>query len=114
MLCAIPPATPMQEIVRLAKDPSWVGASMQLGLHRPPSSMLSIVSKLLQDKALEGGEEYEYIPIQPLDPGDPGKHSTPRKGEEPAAAAVFPYQLKQIPTEGTSTNNVPSPTGDEK
>ena len=63
MLCAVPPAAPMQEIVGLAGDTSWVGTSMQLGLHRPPSSMLSIVSKLLQDKALEEGEEYEYIPI---------------------------------------------------
>ena len=54
---------------------------MQLGLHKPPSSMLSIVSELLQDKALEESEEYEYIPIQPLDPGGPGKHSTPKKGK---------------------------------
>ena len=43
-----PPAAPMQEIVGLAEDPSWVGTSMQLGLHKPSSSMLSVVSKLLQ------------------------------------------------------------------
>ena len=72
---------------------------MQLGLHKPPSSMLTIVSKLLQDKALEEGEEYEYIPIQPLDPGGPGKHSSPKKGEEPAAADALPYQLQQMPTQ---------------
>ena len=92
-----PPAVPMKEIVGLAEDPYWVGTSMQLGLHKPPSSLLSKVSKLLQDKALEEGEDYEYIPIQPLDPGGPGKHSLPKKGEDPAAAHAFPYQLKQMP-----------------
>ena len=33
-----PPATPMQEIVKLAENPSWAGTSMQLGLHKPSSS----------------------------------------------------------------------------
>ena len=28
-----PPATSMQEIVKLTENPSWVGTSMQLGLH---------------------------------------------------------------------------------
>ena len=114
MLCAVPPAAPMPEIFGLAKDPSWVGTSMQLGLQKPSSHMLSIVSKLLQDKAFEEGEEYEYIPIQPLDPRGPGKYSTPKKREEPAAADVLPYQLKQMPTQELQTNNVLSPTGDEK
>ena len=45
---------------------------MQLSLQKPPLSMLIIVSKLLHDKAVEEGEEYEYIPTQPLGPGDPG------------------------------------------
>ena len=94
-----PPAAQMQEIVRLTEDPSWVGTSMQLGLHKPASSMLSIFSKLLQDKALEEDGEYEYIPIQPLDPVSPGKHSTPKKGEVPAAPDALPYQLKQMSTQ---------------
>ena len=72
---------------------------MQLGLHKPASSMLSVVSKLPQDKALEESEEYEYIPIQSLDLGGPRKHSTPMKGEEPAAADALTYQLKQMPTQ---------------
>ena len=67
-----PPAAPIQEIDRLVEDPTWVGTFLQLGLHKPPSGMLTIVSKLLQDKALEEGEEYEYIPIHPMDLGDPG------------------------------------------
>ena len=50
-----PPAAPMQEIARLVEDLSWVETPVQLRLHKPPSGMLTIVSKLLQDKALEDG-----------------------------------------------------------
>ena len=74
-----------------------VGAPMQLSLHKPPSGMFKILSKLLEDKALEEGEEYEYIPIHPLDPGEPGDHSTPRKKEGPAAPDALPHELKQLP-----------------
>ena len=63
-----------------------------------PSGMLTIVSKLLQDKALEEGKEYEYIPIHPLDPGDPRDHSNPRKKGGPAAPDALPPELKQMPT----------------
>ena len=48
--------------------------------------------------ALEEGEEYEYIPIEPLEPkgaGGPGKHSTPKRGEEPVATALA-KQLKSL------------------
>ena len=60
-------------------------------IKRPFSSLLPIVSKLLEDKTLEEGEEYEYIPIEPLEPkgaGGLGKHSTPKKGAEPVATAL--------------------------
>ena len=72
------------------------GASMQLGLHKPSSGMLTIVSKLLQDKALEEDEEYEYISIPPLEPGD---YSMPRKKGGPAAPDTLPHELKQMPTQ---------------
>ena len=58
-----PPAAPMQDVIDLSEQPSWVGGSMQLGLQKPKSGMLKIISKLLQGKDLEEGEEYEYIPI---------------------------------------------------
>ena len=61
---------------------------MTLGLHKPQASIFQIVSKPLQDKALGESEEYEYIPIKPLDPGGSGMHSTPQKGENPAADAL--------------------------
>ena len=89
-----PPAAPMQDIARLVEDPSWVGTPLQLGIHKQPSGMLTIVSKLLQDKALEEGEEYEYILIHHLDPGEPGDHSTPRKKGGPPAPDALPHELK--------------------
>ena len=69
-----PSTAPIQDIIDLPENPTWVGASMQLGLHKPKSGILTIVSKLLQGKELEEVEEYEYIPIHPLDPED---HSNP-------------------------------------
>ena len=94
-----PPAAPMQEIAKLEKDPSWVGTSMQMSLYKPSVSMLTIVSKLLHDRALEEGEEYEYIPIQPMDPGDPGAHSIPKKKGGPVVPDALPHELKQMPTQ---------------
>ena len=76
-----PPAAPMQDIFNLVEAPSWVGAHMQLGLHRPHASIFLIVSKLLQDKALEEGEEYECIPIKPLDPEVLGSTQLSKKGK---------------------------------
>ena len=92
-----PPAAPMQEIFNLGENPSWVGADMNLVLHRPWDDIFPIVTKLLKDKALEEGEEYEYIPIKPLDPRGSGKHSTPKREEEPAANALA-EQLKSMTT----------------
>ena len=49
---------------------------------KPKTAMLTIVSKPIQGKELEEGEEYDYIPIPPL---DPEAHSTPKKKGGPAA-----------------------------
>ena len=48
---------PMDEIYNLNKDPSWVGTSMSLTIRQPPSSILNIVSKLVENKPLEEGKE---------------------------------------------------------
>ena len=69
---------------------------MQLGLHKPKSGMLTIVSQLIQGKELEEGEEYEYIPIPPLDPED---HSTPKKKGGPAAPKALAHELKHMPSQ---------------
>ena len=94
-----PPAAPMQDIIDLPENPSWVGTSMHLGLHKPKSGMLTIASKLLQGKDLKEGEEYEYIPIHPLDPGAPEDHSTPNKKGGPAAPNALAHELKHMPTQ---------------
>ena len=78
-----PSAALMQDVIDLPEQPSWVGASMQLGLHKPKSGMLTLVSKLLQGKDLEEGEEYECIPIHPLDSEVPEDHSTLKRREDP-------------------------------
>ena len=64
---------------------------MQLAIRKPHLSILPIVSKLLEDKTLEEGEEYEYIPIEPLEPNGAGgleTHSTPKKKDESVATAL--------------------------
>ena len=81
------------------ENPSRVGTHMKLGLHKPQSSILPIVIKLLQDKTLEEGEEYEYIPFKPLDPRGSGVHPTPKKGKNPTAADALVDQLKQMTTQ---------------
>ena len=86
-----PSAAPIQDIYTLNESPSWVGTSMQLAIRKPRLSILRIVMKLLEDKALEEGKEYEYIMIEPLEPkgaGGPDTHSTPKKKDEPVATAL--------------------------
>ena len=58
---------PITEIYSLNDSPSWVGAPMLLSVRQPCASIYSIVSKLLEEKALEEGEEYEFIPIEPVE-----------------------------------------------
>ena len=91
-----PPAAPMQDVISLLENYTWVGPSMQLSLHKSKSCMLTIVSQLIQGKELEEGEEYEYIPIPPLDPED---HSTPKKKGGPAAPKALAHELKHMPTQ---------------
>ena len=42
-----PPAASVSDIFKLTKNQSWVGTHMKLGLHKPQSSILQIVNKLL-------------------------------------------------------------------
>ena len=58
--------------------------------------MLTTVSKLIQGKELEEGEEYDYIPIPPLDPED---YSTPKKKGGPAAPKALTHEIKHMPTQ---------------
>ena len=71
---------------------------MLLSVRKPNASLYSIVNKLLEDKALEEGEEYEFIPIEPEEKKGaegPQPHSTPKKKAEPIAT-VLVEQFKQL------------------
>ena len=71
---------------------------MLLSVRQPHASIYSIVSKLLEDKALKEGEEYKFIPIEPVEQkGDEGPqpHSTPKKKAEPIAT-VLVEQFNQL------------------
>ena len=88
------------DILKLIENLQWVGTHMHLTLDRPKKEIISIIAKLLEDKALEDGEEYEYIPIE----GSP-QFSTPKKGEEPVIPQLVEHfkslqtsELKQIMT----------------
>ena len=45
---------------------------------------------------MEEGEDYEYIPIPPLDPED---HSTTKKKGGPAASKAMTQDIKHMPTQ---------------
>ena len=60
-----PPLVQIDEIYNLNKDPSWVGGPMALTIRQPPSSVLNVVRKLVENKPLEEGEKYEMLPIKP-------------------------------------------------
>ena len=88
----------MEEIFNLNKESSWVGAPMLLTIRQPPSSVLNIATKLLENKPLEEGEKYELIPIEPeggRGAQGPQSHSTPKKKAEPLAS-VLTEQVKQL------------------
>ena len=68
-------------ILKLADTPQWVGTHMNLILDRSKMEVIPIIAKLPEDKALEEGEGYEYIPVEAE--GSP-HFTTPKKGEEPA------------------------------
>ena len=86
-----PATSPIQDIYNLNESPSWVGAPMQLAMHKPRLSIILIVMNLLEDKALEEVEEFEFIPIEALKPmgaRGPDIHSTPKKKTKPVATAL--------------------------
>ena len=89
---------PITEIYNLNDSPSWVGAPMLLSVRQSCASIYSIVSKLLEDKAIEEGEEYEFKPVEPVEQkgdGGPQPHSTPKK-KAVSVATVLAEQLKQL------------------
>ena len=85
------------DIRKLAYTPKWVGTHMNLTVDRPRVEIMPFIAKLLEDKALEEGEEYEFIPIEEFEAKGSAHFSTPKKGEEPAAPCwqniLSPFKL---------------------
>ena len=52
------------DILKLVDTPQWVSTHMNLTLDRPKMEVIPIIAKALEDKTLEEGEEYQYIPIE--------------------------------------------------
>ena len=95
------PLVQKDDIYNLNKDPSWVGGSMALTIRQPPSSILNIVRKLVENKPLEEGEKYELPPIEPegrRGAEGPQPHSTPKEKAEPVVL-VLTEQMKQLVTQ---------------
>ena len=90
------------DILKLVEDPQWVGTHMHPTLDRAKKEIISIVSKVLEDKTLEEGEEFEYTPTETE--GAP-QFSTPKKGEDPVIPQLVEHfkslqtsELKQLMT----------------
>ena len=71
---------------------------MNLTVDRPRVGIIPIIAKLLEDKALGVGEEYECIPIEELETKGSAQFSTPKKWKVPAAA-LLPDHIKSLHTE---------------
>ena len=80
-----PNSESVPNILKLADTPKWVGTHMNLTVDRPRVEIIPIIANLLEDKALEEGEEYEVIPIKEFVAKGTAQLSTPKKGEEPVA-----------------------------
>ena len=75
----------MPDILKFADTPKRVGTQMNLTVERPRVEIIPIIAKHLVDKALQEGEEYEFIPIEEFVAKGSAHFSTPKKGEEPVA-----------------------------
>ena len=59
-----PDSEHVPDILKLVEGPQWVGTHMHFTLDKPRKEIISIVATLLEGKALQEGEEFEYIPIE--------------------------------------------------
>ena len=65
-------------------------------MRRPRAELVGIIGRLLEDKALEKGEEYEYTPIESV---ELIPNSVPEKGDVPFAVATLVGNIKELPLE---------------
>ena len=72
-------------------------------INKPRAEIVLVIERFLAGQSLEEGSEYEYMPIDPIEPVESAPHSTVNKGVAPVAATLienikelFKYDLKQI------------------
>ena len=82
------------DIPKLVDTPQWMGTHMNLTLDRIRMEVIPIIAKLLEDKALEEEEEYEYTPMEAE--GSP-HFSTPKKEEKPVILQLAEH-IKSLQT----------------
>ena len=93
-----PNSETVPDILKLTDMPQWVGNHINLTVDRPRVEITPIIAKLLEDKALKEGEEYEFIPIEVLELWESAQFSPPKKDKVPAAA-LWADQIKSLQTE---------------
>ena len=67
-------------ILKLADTPKWVGTHVNLTVDRPGVEIIPIIAKPLEDKALEEGEEYKFIPIEEFEAKGSAHFLSQRRG----------------------------------
>ena len=71
---------------------------MDLTLQKPRTELVHMIERLLVSKPLKEGEEFEYIPIDPVESVKPTLHSAPKKGDV-SIAAMLVDNLQKLPSE---------------
>ena len=107
-----PPATSMQEIAKLAENPSWVGTSMQPGLHKPSSSMLAIASRPLQGRDWRRMRNMNIFPSNHWILGFPKIIQPLKRMEDLLLLMLCHLNLAHANTGNSAAFDI-SPTGDE-
>ena len=99
-----PDSEHVPDVLKFIEDPQWVGTDMHFTLDKPRKGIICIVAKLLEGKALEEGEEFEYISIEAKGAEGP-QFSTPKKGDNPVIPQLVEHfksvqtsEMKQIMT----------------
>ena len=88
----------VSDILKLADTPKWVVTHMNLTVDKPRMDIIPVMAKLMEDKALEEGEEYELIPTEESEAKGTAHISIPRKGDE-SVAPLLAEQIKSLQTD---------------
>ena len=89
----------MNDVLKLAGTKEWMGTHIKKDMRKTRAELVVIIGKLFEEKTLEKGEEYEYIPIDPIENVESRHHSTLKKGDVPSAVATLVGNIKKFALE---------------